>query len=193
MADETWATALALSSVVKPYIMPGETAVTTWDTPLQIIVDGVVAAVKKEVGCDIINGTYTSEEVSGTGRTDLPLKHWPILTVTTVTDIDSNTYTVGAENDYTVEDYCLRASTGVWAKGHENLIVTYTAGNGATVPRDILTVCLRAIAREYQLMKGQMHGQNSRTFPDGSLNFEFNSGFTKAELAVLAKYKRPRL
>ncbi len=193
MADETWATALALSTVVKPYIMPGETAVSTWDTPLQIIVDGVVAAVKQEVGCDIVNGSYTAEKVNGSGYSWLDLKHWPIRGVTAVTDSDGTTYTEGATNDFIVEDFCLRSTGGYWAKGFENFTVTYTAGNGATVPRDILTVCLRAIAREYQLMKGQMHGQNSRTFPDGSLNFEFNSGFTKAELAILAKYKRPRL
>jgi hypothetical protein len=191
MADETWAGVLSLANV-KTYIMPGETATTTYDTPLQIIVDAVIAQVKQEVGCDIVTGAYTSEEVSGTGRTDLSLKHWPILTVTTVTDTDSNTYTVGATNDYTIEDFCLRAPSG-WAKGYENIIVTYTAGR-ATIPRDIVLVCYEAIKRRYQQMKGQLQGTTTRSFPDGSVSYSgLGDRFTKEELSILAKYKRPRV
>ena len=191
MADETWTGVLSLANV-KTYIMPGETATTTYDTPLQIIVDAVIAQVKQEVGCDIVTGAYTSEEVSGTGRTDLSLKHWPILTVTTVTDTDSNTYTVGATNDYTIEDFCLRAPSG-WAKGYENIIVTYTAGR-ATIPRDIVLVCYEAIKRRYQQMKGQLQGTTTRSFPDGSVSYSgLGDRFTKEELSILAKYKRPRV
>ena len=191
MADETWAGVLALASV-KTYIMPGETAVTTWDTPLQIIIDAVIAQVKQEVGCDIVTGTYTSEEVSGTGRTDLPLKHWPILTVTTVTDVDGVSYTVGSDEDYTIEDFCLRAPAG-WGKGYENFIVTYTAGR-ATIPRDIVLVCYEAIKRRFQQMKGQLQGTTTRSFPDGSVAYSgLGDRFTKEELSVLAKYKRLRV
>jgi len=191
MADETWAGVLAIANV-KTYVFAGETAPTDWDTPLQIIIDSVIAQVKQEVGCDIVKGTYTSEEVSGTGRTDLPLKHWPILTVTTVTDTDSNTYVVGADEDYTLEDFCLRAPAG-WGKGYENFIVTYTAGR-ATIPRDIVLVCYELIAAKMKAMRFNLQGESSRNFPDGSVAFtSVEGGFTKAQLAVLAKYKRPRV
>jgi len=188
MADETWAGVLAIANV-KTYVFAGETAPTDWDTPLQIIIDAVIAQVKQEVGCDIVKGSYTSEEVSGTGKTYLFLKHWPILTVTTVTDTDSNTYTVGATNDYTVEDYCLRAPGG-WAKGYENFIVTYTAGR-ATIPRDIVLVCYELIAAKLKAMRFNLQGESSRNFSDGSVAFtSVEGGFTKAQLAVLNKYKR---
>jgi hypothetical protein len=189
MADETWAGILSVANV-KTYVFAGETAPTDWDTPLQIIIDSVIAQVKQEVGCDIVTGTYTSEEVSGTGKTYLFLKHWPILTVTTVTDTDSNTYTVGHDDDYTLEDYCLRAPGG-WAKGYQNFIVTYTAGR-ATIPRDIVEVCYQLIAAKFKMMKMNLHGESSRNFPDGSVAFSaIDGGFTKAQLAVLSKYKRP--
>lgn len=192
MADETWAGVLSLANV-KTYIFSGETsAPTQWDTPLQIIIDATIAQVKQELGCDVVKGTYTSEEVSGTGKTFLMLKHWPILTVTTVTDTDSNTYTVGALNDYTLEDYCLRAPGG-WAAGYENFIVTYTAGR-ATIPRDIVLVCYELIAAKFKAMKMSLQGEGSRSFPDGSISYtEMDGRFTKAQLAALDKYRRPYL
>lgn len=192
MADETWAGVLALANV-KTYVFPGETtAPTAWDTPLQIIIDSVIAQVKNELGgCDVVKGTYTSEEVNGSGRSDLLLKHWPILTVTAVTDTDSNTYTVGADNDYTLEEFCLR-STSKWAKGFENFIVSYTAGR-ATIPRDIVLVCYELIARKFKTMKLQEHGETSRNYPDGSSSSTNTDGeLTKAQRLLLAPYKRPR-
>lgn len=192
MADETWAGVLALATV-KTYVFSGESsAPSTWDTPLQIIIDSVIAQVKQELGgCDVVKGTYTSEEVSGTGYSWLDLKHWPILTVTAVTDVDGNTYTVGVTNDYTIEDYCLRA-TGTWAKGFENFIVSYTAGR-ATIPRDIVLVCYELIAAKFKQMKMSLQGESSRNFPDGSIAYSsVDGGFTKAQLAILGKYKRPR-
>lgn len=189
--DETLATAVT-AATVKAYLFPGETN-TKWDTILATLCTAVITQVQKEVGCDIQNGSYTAEEVSGTGRTDLPLKHWPIKTVATVTDVDGNAYVVGASEDYTLEDFCLRAP-GRWAKGHENFIVTYTAGFGATIPKDIVLVCFELIAQKWKTMRGQAWGESSRNYPDGSSSSVNNDGgFTKAQLAILAKYKRPRL
>lgn len=192
MADETWAGVLSLANV-KTYVFPGETAPTTWDTPLQIIIDSVIAQVKQELGgCDVVKGTYTSEEVSGTGKTYLDLKHWPILTVTAVTDVDGGTYSVGVTNDYTVEDFCLRA-TGTWAKGYENFIVTYTAGRAA-IPRDIVLVCYELIAQKFKTMRMQLHGENTRTYPDGSSgHVNVDAQLTKAQKALLDPYRRPHL
>ena len=193
MADETWAGVLALANV-KGYVFPGEASPpSSWDTPLQIVIDSVIAQVKNELGgCDVVKGTYTSEEVSGTGHTWLDLKHWPILTVTAVTDVDGNSYTVGVTNDYTIEDYCLR-STGTWAKGFENFIVSYTAGR-ATIPRDIVLVCYELIARKFKTMRLQEHGETSRNYPDGSASSTNTDGeLTKAQRLLLAPYKRPRV
>jgi hypothetical protein len=191
MADETLASVITAANV-KGYIWPGET-ITKYDTILATICSAVILQVQAEVGCDIQKGSYTSEEVSGTGHTNLDLKHWPILTVTTVTDTDSNTYTVGATNDYTIEPYCLR-STGTWAKGYENFIVTYTAGWGATIPKDIVLVCYELVAQKWKTMQGKLWGETSRNFPDGSVSLtNVEGGFTKAQLAILAKYKRPRV
>ena len=195
MADETWAGVLTLA-LVKGYMFPGDTvaqSATTYDPPLQVIIDSVIAQVKQELGgCDVVKGTYTSEKVSGSGHSWLDLKHWPILTVSSVTDVDGGVYTVGVTNDYTIEDFCLR-STGTWAKGHENFIVSYTAGR-ATIPRDIVLVCYELIAAKFKQMSMKLQGESSRNFPDGSVAFSsVDGGFTKAQLAVLNKYKRPRL
>lgn len=193
MADETWAGVLSLANVKANSVMAGETAVSTWDTPLQSIINAVIAMVKQEVGCDIVNGSYTAEKVNGSGYSWLDLKHWPIRGVTSVVDSNGTAYTEGATNDFIVEDYCLRATGGYWAKGFENFTVTYTAGNGATIPPDIVQVCYDIIKRKYQLMKGQLHGITNLNHPDGSASYDMRQGFTKDELAILAKYKRPRL
>ena len=195
MADETWAGTggVLLLATVKGYVFSEETSPpSTMDAPLQIIIDSVIAQVQGEIGCTIPATSYTSETVSGTGRTWLDLKHWPIITVTTVTDINSNTYTVGAANDYTVEDYCLRAPGG-WAKGFKNFVVTYKAGR-SVIPRDIIAVCYELIAAKTKQMRFSLQGEGSRNFPDGSVSYTaVDGGFTKAQLAILAKYKRPTL
>jgi hypothetical protein len=192
MADETWAGVLSPSNL-KSTVFAGEAiAPTDWDTPLQTIINAVIAQVKQEIGCDVVKGTYTSEKVSGTGHSWLDLKHWPILTVTALTDVYGNTYTQGVTNDYTVEDFCLR-STGTWAKGHNNFVVSYTAGNAA-IPPDIVMVCHELIAAKLKVVRFNLQGESSRNFSDGSVAFtSVDGGFTKAQLAVLNKYKRPRL
>ena len=74
---------LVVLADVKAYLFPGET-ITQWDTILGVIISAVSVAVQREVGCDIIHTHYTSEKVSGRGKSNLDLAHFPITAVSYV-------------------------------------------------------------------------------------------------------------
>jgi uncharacterized protein YaiE (UPF0345 family) len=142
--------------------------------------------------------TYTSTRVgvmaavSGYGTSALSLPNWPILEVISVTDEDGETYTAGHDNDYIMESFCLRA-LGAWPVGIGNFTVAYRAGY-TTIPSDIILLCYELIARKFKTMKEKGWGESGRTMPDGSTSsFNSDGELTKAQKAVLAKYRRPIL
>ena len=177
---------------VKTYLLPGETT-TQWDTILPAIISAVSEQVKREVGCDILTASFTAAKVSGRGTPMLDLPNWPITAVASVVDEEGTAYLVGYDEDYVIEDLCLRRVNGVWPRGSGNFTVTYTAGFTA-VPADIILVCYELIARKWKTMKAQEWGEGSRTFPDGSTGIVNADGaLTKAQREILAKYMRPKL
>lgn len=183
---------LVTLAAVKLYLWPGET-ITQWDSILPTIITAVSKAIVNEIGCDIIHTHYTSEKVDGRGRSYLDLKNWPVTKVTSIIDQDGNVYTEGNDEDFVIKDFSLRLMSGVWAKGEQNFTVSYEAGF-TTLPGDILLVCYEMIARKWKTMKEQGWGESSRSFPDGSTSSVNADGeFNKSQLAILAKYKRPRL
>ena len=183
---------LVVLTDVKAYLFPGET-ITTWDTMLAVIISAVSEAVRKEVGCDIVHTHYTAEKVSGTGKSNLDLPHWPITAVSSIVDQEGNVYVVGYSNDYVIEYFCLRSMGGTWAAGSRNFTISFEAGL-ATLPADLILLCYEVIARKWKTAKESGWGESSKSFPDGSVSHVNADGeFTKAQLRVLEKYRRPRL
>ena len=147
--------------------------------------------------------TYTSYRVgdegkaSGRGSSLLYLPNWPIAVVISVVDKDGNIYTEGDDENFVISSgpqcFALKLNEGTWEKGTANFIVLYQAGY-LTIPADIVLIAHELIARKWKTMKGQEWGESSRTFGDGSTTTINASGeFTKAQLAILATYKRPTL
>lgn len=83
------------------------------------------------------------------GGSRLFLPELPVSEVAEVVE-DGETLTAGAEEDYQLGDHGVLHRVGQeWAKGIQILKVTYTHGY-ATLPDDIVAVCVRAASRGYQ-------------------------------------------
>lgn len=147
--------------------------------------------------------TYASARVgvvatpSGRGTSLLDLPNWPIETIISIEDEDGTEYTEGYDEDFVISSgparFNLKRNVGVWPKGTSNFTVAYTAGY-TTIPADIILVAYELIARKWKTMKGSEWGEGSRTMPDGSTSSVNTDGdWTKAQLSVLAKYRRPVL
>lgn len=178
---------------LKTYLFPGETN-TTYDTILETVIDAISARVKGAVGgCEILTATYTAEEVTGRGTKFLDTKHWPITSVTTVTDQDANSYTQGHDDDYTFDDYSIIRIGGTWDPAPPKYYkVTYVAGF-STLPVDLTLLCYELCAEEFKRIKDKWAGETSRSFPDGSITMMPDVPFTKKQLEVLGRYRRPRV
>jgi hypothetical protein len=62
------------------------------------------------------------------------------------------------------------------------------------LPADIALVCYEQIAQVWKTMKDKTWGEGSRNYPDGSVQLNnTDGGFTKEQMRVLNKYKRPKL
>lgn len=176
---------------LKTYLFPGETN-TTYDTILETIIDAVSARVRGAVGgCDILTATYTKEEITGRGTKYLYTKHWPITSVTMVTDQDGNTYVAGHDDDYSFDDYSI-ISSGKWLEIPKYYIVTYVAGY-STLPSDLTLLCYELCMERFKAMKDKWAGEASRSFPDGSVSLFTDKEFTKDQQAVINSYRRPRM
>lgn len=191
-SPQTLADVISLAAV-KGYLFPGETH-TKWDAILATICAAAIEMLKGEVGCDIAQATYTAEKISGRGTSLLMPANWPVTSVASLADETGTGYTAGYDEDYVVEEFGIRATgAGYWALGSGNFTATYTAGY-ATIPSELVLVAFEWIARKWKTMSQQGWGESSRNYPDGS-NATVNADgeLTKAQRAVLAKYRRPRL
>jgi hypothetical protein len=194
MADQKL-TDVITTAAVKAYIFAGEaTPPSTWDTLLGTLCTAAIAMLQQETGSLIEKATYTAEKASGRGTSALDLKGWPIISVTSLADETGTTYTAGYDEDYVIEDLQLRATNGGrWARGSGNFTCTYIAGY-ATIPSDLVLVALEWIARKFKTAQQQSWGESSRNYPDGSSStVNADGALTKAQQAVLAKYRRPRV
>ena len=74
----------------------------------------------------------------------------PELPATAVSEVVENGVTLTAGADYVLGQHgMLHRSRGPWARGVQNIQVTYTHGY-SPIPDQIVSVCTRAAAREYQ-------------------------------------------
>ena len=184
---------LVLIADVKAYLTLTEEQ-TEWDTLLPMLISGVSALVRREVGCDVLDpaSAYLDERASGTGTSMLYLANWPVTAALSVDDADGNVYV--EDVDFTVEYFGLRRmGGGVWTKGSGNYYVSYEAGFDE-LPDDIALVCYESIARRWKTVKESGWGETSKSVGDGSTaSSNTDAALTTAHKSILEKYKRIRI
>jgi hypothetical protein len=116
--------------------------------------------------------------LDSTGGTRLFLPELPVLNVSKVVE-DGVTLTKG--DDYKLGQYGILHRIGQkWAKGIQNITITYTHGYDV-IPDDIVAICTRAASRAYQAgvraadSDGLM-GVASKSLGDFSVAFASESG-----------------
>jgi len=117
------------------------------------LINAVTALIEKTLRREFKQRTYT-ETYDGSGGGSLFLKHFPIISVTSVERLDEDGTTADTltTSDYWSVDAIgeIRAKTAVafW-KADQNYKVVYSAGF-ATIPDDVAQVALQLIARAYR-------------------------------------------
>jgi hypothetical protein len=140
--------------------------------------------------CDRVfeSATYT-EDYDG-DRRDIMLEHYPVTSITSVTDrgqdwtgstvINSSYYKISRDNRH-----ILFSSSATLTRYRENIRIVYVAGY-TTIPDDIKQACIREVIIEYK--RRQKPDVTGQTMDDGSITI-YADGFTQKTLAVLNRYK----
>jgi len=164
------------------------------DQIINTLINSVSLAFEGECGGRIfIEATYTALYLDGTGTRMLFIPHYPITSITTVTEDDVD-LTEGNDEDYVIygnegEGYLWRAN-GVWSKGLKNIKLTsLKAGYAlASVPSDLKLAAMIMIEKEFQKHLNKAGAEETRVFPDASITWNFSQDeYVKK---TLAKYRR---
>jgi hypothetical protein len=157
------------------------------------------ALIAIDSACDIVRDlaeqTFNLVEdetitLDGTGTDALLLPERPVTEIGAVVEGDE-TLVVGDDYVLNGQGVLLRKSTtttAVWAKGRQNVQVTYSHGYSTnTLPRSVRAVALQIAARLFQ----QKPGVTSESLGQRSVRFSTDSGseVTKNEERILAKYR----
>lgn len=123
---------------------------------LSTLIAAASAAIVRFCGRAFVSTAYT-ETYSGDGTTELLLRHYPLITLTTVTITDDD----GTEYDIATDQFRLDEAAGIvhfkpdadddytwWPEGTLNIEIVYTAGY-ATVPDDVQEACVLTVAALY--------------------------------------------
>ena len=148
---------------------------------------------KKCRGRVFIEATYTTLYLDGTGNKMLLIPHYPITSITTVTEDDVD-LTEGNDEDYVIygnegEGYLWRAN-GVWSRGLKNIKLTgLKAGYAfANVPTDLKDACITMVLKEFEKSLNKAGAEETRVFPDASITWNFKED--EAVINTLKGYTR---
>jgi hypothetical protein len=177
------------------------------DALLELLIEGYSAAIDRHTGRTLARATYTNEKYVGNGRQWLKLRHWPIVSVASVT-VDGSAL-LSTDYDISADDGMLFRENG-WTGGaialggllddphpagvRYNIQVTYTAGyvtpNQAaeptpvrTLPFDLELAVVKLVTAEYKLRDKQ--GLGTHTQGDMSMVFD---RLPKDIMSLLDKY-----
>lgn len=104
------------------------TAEASFDTLLEILINHISSTFDKITGRNLAEQTYANQLYDGNNKRRLYLKHYPINSVSVIT-MDDMELTEGADEDFIIyanEGYLWRVG-GNWAKGNQNIDVSYKA------------------------------------------------------------------
>ena len=103
--------------------------VTTWDTRLTGMLAAASAMVRRWCGRDestgFESGTTRTEYIDGTNGPTLQVREWPIVTLTSVSELDAS----GTATDLASTDYRAENRTGILAR-HTSAYGRFTSMNG---------------------------------------------------------------
>lgn len=173
------------------------------DSKLQDIVDSIDPYVKGYLQRDIEETTYTSELYDGPGQSELVLKNYPIISVSSViiytTSYDS--VTLEERSDGTDGYFIKDSESGIlcrinlWPRGRGIIEVTYTAGY-STIPSDITLAC-KLIGEYFYTMDGtagirsESLGSYSYSLASGIGDMYGDIGIPDVRIkALLSRYRR---
>lgn len=104
----------------------------SFDTVLEILINHISSTFDNIVKFNLAEQTYTSQLYNGNDKARLYLKHIPINSISAITEDDVE-LTEGDDEDFMIygdRGYLWRVA-GNWAKGEQNISITYKAGSVA--------------------------------------------------------------
>lgn len=158
-------------------------SVTTFDTELDVIVDGVNAAIENFLDVEFDSTVYTDEEYDTINDRRLVLKHRPVITFTRLqykddpADFDDDNWTNIDSGEYVAD---LESGIVTWNSnflpGKRRYRATYTAGY-ASIPADVtLAATILAASlfnnRKQANITSETLGQYSRTYANDPSNWK---------------------
>jgi len=128
MAEVATTTIVTLSEMRSFLNIP--TAQTAKDNLIIDLLDSYNTMIEDYIGVALITKSYT-ESYDGDGKDTLFLKHYPIVSVTTLT-VDSTALTASDYYSYGTEGYIRLDSDTFSTDDPQNIAIVYTAGHGAS-------------------------------------------------------------
>jgi len=182
-------------SELKPYIKV-EASETAFDTLLNAMISEISKLMQNFIGCDVIEATYPSIKVNGSGRSVLDLPNWPITAVSSVKEdeialIEGTDFEISQHGDYLIRLDGFGGESN-WVKGVKNITVSYTAGY-SDLPGDLKLACKKQIGHEWKQQSNKEWGETSRSFPDGSVAFTPTSDLLDSVKSICKRYRKVRL
>jgi hypothetical protein len=166
------------------------------DPVIEMLIDGVSGAFNAYVGRRIVEYTETTAYVDGNGRETIQLPRWPVTSIATVTEDDTD-LTEGDDEDYRLygDEGLLRRLGEAWMSGRKKIKLTsYRAGYMlANLPKDLKFAALKQIAAELKDFRMRTQGEISRTAPDGSVTKRESGQFLPEVKAALDRYRDIRI
>jgi hypothetical protein len=160
------------------------------DTLLEFIINAVSAGFNTETSRTLKSVVYTDLLLDGNGENILSLPNYPVSLIAALTEDD---IALTLNTDYYLyssnfDAYLRKLYGGVWGLGSKNIKITMTAGY-STIPDDIKIEALKQAGADFQTQKGKTWGEQSRTFPDGSVSFQ-SQDLLPSVKRVLNRYAR---
>jgi hypothetical protein len=160
---------------------------TTDDAEILAFIGGATFAIEAYVGNAIVQRSFTEDYTAGQGpriggASRIHLKHYPIVSVTSITDDESNTvastdYIILADEGYLEHDWRWPAPVGRWT-------IVYTAGRYATtkaVEQHWKTACKLLLADYWNLPKSNIE---SKKIGDLDIKYRTQSGDSTSSMPM---------
>lgn len=185
--------ALVALADVKDYLKVTD---TSQDTILTYFINEVSRFINTYCGRQLVQKSYT-EYYDGDGTDELLLKHYPIITLTSVYDDSLRTWAaatqVPAADILTYKDegrIRVWNNTGSFSKGKANIRVIYDAGYAAaSVPYDLQLAAKRLIAGQWMRQQHKQHDILTTSVRDQTTTFQITD-LPPIVKAVLSEYRR---
>ena len=173
---------------------------TTRDAVIEPVIDGVSAMFCRILGRELAKTTYTDAYLDGSGEQDLLLPHYPVVSISALTEGDV-ALTEGIDEDYLLYagEGRLHKPAARWVEYPKNVKLTYVAGyvvQGATpgvgetaLPADLKLACCLQVAAEWKRSQRAEWGLTNISVPDGGIALLSQDALLPQVRAILRRYQ----